>query len=116
MSTGHILEQSFHRCLWRKISRYALHVGRSLITKALWLYYAAQRPETPAWAKSTIYGALGYFVLPLDLIPDVLPGIGYADDLGVLSLSIAAVAAHINQEVKEQAAGRLGEWFGELGD
>ncbi|KTC40200.1 MAG: YkvA family protein [Pseudomonas sp.] len=116
MSTTHTLEQSFHRCLWRKIGRYALHVGRSLITKALWLYYAAQRPQTPAWAKSTIYGALGYFVLPLDLIPDLVPGAGYADDLGVLSLSIAAVAAHINQEVKEQAAGRLVEWFGELGD
>ncbi|MGC5700943.1 DUF1232 domain-containing protein [Pseudomonas sp. NFXW11] len=110
--SAHSLEDNFDRCLWRKIGRYAKRVGRSLIEKALWLYYAAQRPQTPIWAKTTIYAALGYFVLPLDIIPDLLPGAGYVDDLGVLASSVVTVAAHINGEVKEQASGRLEDWFG----
>ena len=56
-----------------------------MIQKALWLYYAAQRPQTPIWAKTTIYAALGYFILPVDIIPDLIPGAGYVDDLGPVS-------------------------------
>jgi uncharacterized membrane protein YkvA (DUF1232 family) len=55
--------------------------GREVIEKALWLYYAAQQPNTPLWAKTAIYGALGYFISPIDAIPDITPVIGYADDL-----------------------------------
>ncbi|MEN5090440.1 YkvA family protein [Pseudomonas protegens] len=108
MSTAQSLEQ----CLWRKIGRYASRIGRTLIQKALWLYYAAQRPQTPIWAKATIYAALGYFILPVDIIPDLIPGAGYVDDLGLLASSVLAVAAHINAEVKQQASARLADWFG----
>ncbi|NBF09109.1 YkvA family protein [Pseudomonas sp. Fl4BN1] len=104
--------QSLEQCLWRKIGRYASRTGRTLIQKTLWLYYAAQRPQTPIWAKTTIYAALGYFVLPVDIIPDLIPGVGYADDFGLLAGSVVAVAAHINDEVKEQASARLADWFG----
>ncbi|MCO7579778.1 MULTISPECIES: YkvA family protein [Pseudomonas] len=104
--------QSLELCLWRKIGRYASRIGRTLIQKALWLYYAAQRPQTPIWAKTTIYAALGYFILPLDIVPDLLPGAGYTDDLGLLAGSVVAVAAHINAEVREQASARLADWFG----
>ncbi len=112
MSTDHSLEKSFHRCLWRKIGRYTSRIGRALIQKALWLYYAAQRPQTPIWAKTTIYAALGYFILPVDIIPDLIPGAGYVDDLGLLTGSVVTVAAHINAEVREQASARLADWFG----
>ncbi|WP_244168895.1 YkvA family protein [Pseudomonas saponiphila] len=104
--------QSLELCLWRKIGRYASRIGRTLIQKALWLYYAAQRPQTPIWAKTTIYAALGYFILPLDMIPDLIPGAGYVDDLGLLTGSVVTVAAHINAEVREQASARLADWFG----
>ena len=65
---------------WAKLAAVAKSVGREVIEKALWLYYAAQRPDVPLWAKTTIYSALAYFILPIDLIPDFLPG-GYVDDL-----------------------------------
>ena len=48
-----------------------------------------------AWAKATIVGALGYFITPLDAIVDLTPVVGYADDLGVLALAIAAVATYV---------------------
>ena len=77
----------------------------------MWLYYAAQREDTPAWAKAVIYGALGYFILPLDAIPDVMPGIGYTDDLGVLGAAITTVASYIDDSVKELAREKIAEWF-----
>ena len=63
-----------------------------MIEKALWLYYAAQQPNTPVWAKTLIYGALAYFVLPFDAIPDVLLGLGFTDDMAVL---LAAGVEHL---------------------
>jgi uncharacterized membrane protein YkvA (DUF1232 family) len=98
---------------WDKVVKFAKTAGREVIEKALWLYYAAQNPQAPAWAKSIIYGALGYFVFPLDAIPDPTPVVGYADDLGVLAAAVAAVAMYITEDVKALAAQKLKDWFGE---
>lgn len=98
--------------LWQKITRAAKRAGREVVEKALWLHYAAQRPETPAWARTMIYGALAYFILPVDMIPDVVPLAGYSDDLGVLAAAVATLAVYINQDVKDQAARKLQDWFG----
>lgn len=98
---------------WNKILAFARTAGREVIEKALWLYYAAQNPATPAWARSVIYGALGYFILPLDAIPDFTPLIGYADDLGVLVAAVATVALFITEDVKAKAARKLRDWFGD---
>lgn len=97
---------------WNKVVKYAKTAGQEVIEKALWLYYAAQNAQTPAWAKATIYGALGYFILPIDAIPDVLPGVGYTDDLGVLAAAITAVSMYITDDVKQQASQKLRDWFG----
>ncbi len=98
---------------WDKVITFAKTAGREVIEKALWLYYAGQNPQTPAWAKTVIYGALGYFIFPLDAIPDPTLVAGYADDLGVLAAAVAAVAMYITQEVKALAAQKLKDWFGE---
>ncbi len=45
---------------WNKVVKFAKKAGKDVIEKALLLYYAAQSPQTPVWAKTTIYGALGY--------------------------------------------------------
>lgn len=97
---------------WSKVVKYAKTAGQEVIEKALWLYYAAQNSQTPAWAKATIYGALGYFILPIDAIPDVLPAAGYTDDLGVLAAAIGAVSIYITEDVKRQASAKLLDWFG----
>jgi len=101
-------EQKF----WSKLARYAITIGREVVLMALKLYYALQNPEIPVWAKSVIYGALGYFILPLDAIPDLTPAVGYADDLGALAAAIAAVAMFITPEVNEKAMQKMKDWFG----
>ena len=98
---------------WSKLSRFARVAGREVVEKALWLYYTAQRPDTPAWAKSIIYSTLGYFILPIDAIPDITPVVGYADDLGALAVAIATLAAYIDPGVKDRARRKMAEWFGD---
>lgn len=98
---------------WDKLVRYARTAGRELVEKALWLYYASQRPATPVGAKGVIYGALGYFILPVDAIPDVMAGVGFTDDLGIIAAALGTVAMYIDDEVKGQAAQKLRDWFGD---
>ncbi len=100
---------------WRKVQRYALDAGREVIEKALWLYYAAQSARTPAWAKSVIYGALAYFVLPIDAIPDVIPAAGYTDDLGALAAAVETVITFIDDDVKARTRDTMQAWFGARG-
>ena len=96
-----------------KLARYARLAGRDVVEKVLLLYYAAQEEKAPAWAKATIAGALGYFIVPLDAVADFAPGVGYVDDLGVLALAIASVAAYINDDVRARAAAKIRDWFGD---
>ena len=98
---------------WEKLASYAVGIGREVVLLALRLYYALQHPEIPTWAKSVIVGALGYFILPLDAIPDFTPMVGYADDLGALAAALAAVAMFITPEVNEKAKQKLKDWFGD---
>lgn len=98
---------------WNKLARFATKAGRDVVEKALTLYFAAQRPETPLWAKTVIYSALAYFILPTDAIPDITPIVGYADDLGTLAAALATVAMAITPEVKETAHQKVVDWFGE---
>ncbi len=98
--------------LWQKLKQYAGLAGREVVEKALLLYYAMQEEKVPAWARATIAGALGYFIVPLDAIADITPAVGYADDLGVLVLAVAAVASYINDDVRAKTEHRLHSWFG----
>lgn len=102
-------EQQF----WQKIARFAKRAGRDVIEKALWLHYAAQDEKTPVWAKTTMYGTLAYFILPADLIPDLIPGAGFTDDLGALAAALTTVAIYVTPEVKSRAAKQVAHWLGE---
>lgn len=97
--------------LWNKLSRYARTAGKEVVEKVLWLYYAAQDPNTPRWAKTAIYGALGYFIFPLDAIPDFAAVVGYTDDLGVLAAALATVSMYITDEIKDRTRQTMGRWF-----
>ena len=98
---------------WQKLLKFARTAGREVVEHALSLYYAAQEPDTPAWAKTVIYGVLGYFIFPVDAIPDLIPGVGFSDDLGALAAALATVAAHVTPEIKARATKKAAEWFGE---
>lgn len=97
---------------WQKLKGFASKAGREVVGRSLQLYYAAQADETPTWAKSVIYGALGYFISVLDAVPDITPIVGYTDDLGVLVAALAAVAASVTPEIKAQAHAKTCQWFG----
>jgi uncharacterized membrane protein YkvA (DUF1232 family) len=88
---------------WRKIRRVALKAGRAVIEHALILYFCMRDPATPRWARGVIVGALAYFVLPLDAVPDLIPAVGFADDLGVLATALATVLAHVKPAHRERA-------------
>lgn len=100
-------EQNF----WNKIQSLAIQTGKEAVEKALLLFYAAQRPETPFWAKSVIYGALAYLILPADVIPDIIPVTGYVDDVGTIAAAVSTISLYINSEVKAAAKQRVREWF-----
>jgi uncharacterized membrane protein YkvA (DUF1232 family) len=106
---GQFVGQGF----WQKIQGFAAAAGREVVEKALILFFAAQRPETPLWAKTVIYSALAYLVLPTDAIPDFIPLSGYADDLGTLVAALGAVTMCITPEVKAAAKQTVEGWFGQ---
>ena len=100
------------RKFWKKIWRWAKRAGRLVIKHALTLYYCSKDEDTPEWVRVLIWGALGYFIWPLDAFPDMLPG-GFTDDLGILLLLIVQLPKYIKPEHYQQACERMKEWFGE---
>ena len=78
-------------------------VGQGLAYSVFLMYYAWKNPDTPAWAKRVILGAIAYLLAPIDSIPDLTPFIGFTDDLSILSLSLMAIAYYVNDEVKINA-------------
>lgn len=98
---------------WSKLKKYGKKAGSSVVYAVLLLYFTLQKPEVPKKTKGIIIGALGYFILPLDLIPDLAIGVGFTDDLGALGLALLQVAMYIDQDIKDQARAKLIEWFGD---
>lgn len=95
-----------------KLRRFAQAAGRELVERALVLYYCLRDPDTPAWAKRVVAGALGYFVVPLDAIPDLTPVVGFSDDLGAIAAALATVALYVKKEHRARARSALARWFG----
>jgi uncharacterized membrane protein YkvA (DUF1232 family) len=98
---------------WDKVKNFALSAGREVVEKALWLYYAAQKKDTPVWAKTVIFSALAYLISPIDSIPDVVPLAGYTDDLGVIAAAIGMIAFYITDDIKDKAKHKVKKIFGE---
>ena len=96
---------------WGKLKSLARRAGVKIAYAALLLYYVLRNPGTPRADRTKILGALGYLLLPMDLIPDFLPVAGYTDDLAALTWALYSVAKNITPEVKIQAREKLGEWF-----
>jgi uncharacterized membrane protein YkvA (DUF1232 family) len=98
--------------LWKKIGKVAKKAGLKTVYMVLLLYYVLISDSTPKKYKAMIIGALGYFILPLDAIPDFVPAVGYTDDAAALVGAIFAVVKCISTEIEAQAKAKLKEWFG----
>ena len=99
-----------------KLSSAARWAGEKVIYAVLLLYYVLRSDAVPMADKSKVYGALGYFILPADLLLDFLPLVGYTDDLAALMWALHAVAKNITPEIKAQARARLGELLSKIDD
>ena len=99
---------------WKKLRRSIKRLGAKAVYYALVLYYAMQSPQVSAREKGIILGALGYFLLPIDLLPDFLPAIGYTDDIAALAFTIYKVWHCITPEVRAQAESKVYDWFGDV--
>jgi len=97
---------------WQKAKTVAINAGKDVIGKGLQCYYVLQEEDVPKWAKATVVGALGYFISPIDAIPDITPIVGYTDDLGVMTLALATVAIHVTDDVKAKVKAKLVDLFG----
>ena len=97
---------------WEKIQDALWAAGKEVTEKAFVLYYVGIDPKTPNWAKTVIGSALGYFILPIDAIPDFTPVVGFADDLGVIVAAIASIGACINKTHIREAKLKTKEYFG----
>ena len=99
--------------LWDKIRKNIAKIGVKVIYQALLLYYVAQSPNCPTKIKAGIIGALGYLISPIDLIPDIMPGIGYADDAVAIATAVALAQIYITDEIKAQAKAKIADLLGE---
>ncbi len=97
-----------------KLPKVARKAGSKLVYAVLLLSYVLRSPSVSKADKGKIYGALGYFLLPLDLIPDLLPVIGFTDDLTAVLIALHAVWKNITPEIKSLAAAKTRQWFGDF--
>lgn len=99
--------------LWKKIERVAKKVGATVLLPVFTLYYMLQDDKVSLQHKAYIVGALGYFILPIDLIPDgILPVIGFTDDIAVMTLVLKLVKDSITPEIKARANQRVAAVMG----
>lgn len=98
---------------WNKLAAVAKNLGKKTLWYVLLLYYTLESDEVSLGNKAIIMGALGYLILPIDLIPDVVPVLGLTDDAAAIKLAYDTVKASITPEIERKAKEKLAQWFGE---
>ena len=99
---------ALRRNFWRKLRAAFAHIP--FAEDLLAAYYCAFDHATPLHVKGALIGALAYFVLPVDAIPDILPAIGFTDDAAVLAGTLKLVASHIRPDHRDAARDKLAEF------
>jgi uncharacterized membrane protein YkvA (DUF1232 family) len=94
-------EETVRREFWGKARRVAARLP--FAEDLLAAYYCALDRETPTQVKAALFGALAYFVLPFDGVPDILPMLGFADDAAVLVTALRMVTSHLRPEHRAAA-------------
>ena len=107
-------EQKVRAEFWDKLRRFA---GRIPFADDLVaVYYCALDTETPLRVRGMLLGALVYFIMPFDAVPDVIAGLGFTDDAAVLAAVISLVSRHIEPRHRAAAAKALGKELPEDSD
>ncbi|AJS59296.1 YkvA family protein [Paenibacillus sp. IHBB 10380] len=94
-------EELVKNSFWTKMKKSA---GKIPFTKdAIAMYYCAVDAKTPLWAKGIAFGALAYFVSPIDVIPDVIIGLGFTDDAALIAAGIRAISGQVTDEHRNKS-------------
>lgn len=99
-----------------KVKASGLKLGMSTLHAASTLFFAVKSPDMSKANKLIILGALGYFILPFDIIADILPLVGLTDDVLIITAALAKVYSAITVETKLEAHQFLKKTFGESYD
>lgn len=97
---------------WEKIKEVLITAGLPLIYKATQLYFVMQKPDCPIHIKAAIVATLGYFILPIDIIPDFVPFVGFSDDLSAIAAALIMAQMYVDEEVKRKARETIDRIFG----
>lgn len=97
--------------LMTKISRFAKKAGLNTTYYVLLLYTMLISGKTAFKDKAVIIGALGYFICPIDLIPDIMIGTGFLDDASILMFALSTISSSITPEIRLDARKRLHQIF-----
>lgn len=93
--------------LWQKLRNLPKDATAQVVEKALLLRELLLDGRTPLWVRGSIVGVLGYLILPLDLIPDPLPGIGFVDDVAAMALVLSSLDAFVTEDIRRRARKRM---------
>ena len=96
-----------------KVTKYGKLIGINALYKAVQLWFVLQKPDVPAGTKAVIMGAVGYLIAPLDFLPDLLPVLGYTDDMVAITFALIKVQGYIDEEVERKSKKLLTKIFGE---
>jgi uncharacterized membrane protein YkvA (DUF1232 family) len=97
--------ESVRRRFWSKLKRVAARLP--FAEDLLAAYYCAFDKETPRHVQAALLGAVAYFILPFDFVPDMLPVLGFTDDAAVLATALRMVASHITEDHRQAARAAL---------
>jgi len=97
--------ENLRRRFWIKLKRVIARLP--FAEDLLAAYYCAFDRQTPRHVQAALLGAIAYFILPFDFIPDMMPILGFTDDAAVLATAIRMVATHIRPEHREAACAAL---------
>ncbi len=104
-------ERNVRKNFWIKTRRFANKIP--MMDEVVAAYFCAMDPATPKKVRATLLGALAYFIMPVDMIPDFLAFVGFSDDIAVLSIAISTVSAHITDAHRDSAKTALSERLGD---
>jgi uncharacterized membrane protein YkvA (DUF1232 family) len=100
-------ERVVRKGFWRKLTR---HAGRLPFAEDLFsAYYCAFDRQTPLHVRAVLVGALAYFVVPFDGVPDIVPMLGFTDDAAMLAAAMKLVIDAIRPEHRDAARARLSD-------
>lgn len=94
-------EARVDRGFWRKLRRHGRRVP--FLKDAVAAWYCARDPATPIQVKAVLMGALAYFVMPVDMLPDIVLWLGFTDDATVLLAAYQAISSHVKDRHRDQA-------------